>query len=341
MYCSRCGAQIASDSAFCPACGALVGAAGTAAGQVVVTRPATISLLAVLQFIAATFWFLFGLLLLAAALFSPDADSTSVLVAGLLIWGLAALQLACGLGLWRLQSYGRTIQLILGWIGLLGFPVGTVISILILLYLFKPGIKLLFSGRPQTALTPDERSQVAALAHESHVMIIITVLVVLVGGVVIVGMVAAIAIPGLLKARMSGNEAAAIATIRRMISAEVSYSTVNGGVYDKPECLASPARCLPTYSGPAFLDPTDASVVSKGGYTFEFRPGEPAGTDEIRRGRASPTSVVEFAYVATPMTPGTTGVRMFCGDSSGEVVAMTRDAATAVAGRCPPGSPLR
>ncbi len=46
--------------------------------------------------------------------------------------------------------------------------------------------------------------------------------------VAIIGIIAAIAVPGLLRARMSGNEAAAIGSLRAVNSAEVSYSAAAG-----------------------------------------------------------------------------------------------------------------
>ena len=42
--------------------------------------------------------------------------------------------------------------------------------------------------------------------------------------VAIIGIIAAIAVPGLLRARMSGNEASAIGSVRAVNTAEVSYS---------------------------------------------------------------------------------------------------------------------
>ncbi len=46
--------------------------------------------------------------------------------------------------------------------------------------------------------------------------------------VAIIGIIAAIAIPGLLRARMSGNEASAIGSLRAINSAEASYSSAAG-----------------------------------------------------------------------------------------------------------------
>src|SRR5262245_40426605 len=47
--------------------------------------------------------------------------------------------------------------------------------------------------------------------------------------VAIIGIIAAIAVPGLLRARMSGNEASAIGSVRAINSAESTYSSSCGG----------------------------------------------------------------------------------------------------------------
>src|SRR2546426_7145059 len=47
--------------------------------------------------------------------------------------------------------------------------------------------------------------------------------------VAIIGIIAAIAVPGLLRARMSGNEASAIGSLRAVNSSESTYSSSCGG----------------------------------------------------------------------------------------------------------------
>ncbi len=47
--------------------------------------------------------------------------------------------------------------------------------------------------------------------------------------VAIIGIIAAIAVPGLLRARMSGNEASAIGSLRAINSAESTYASSCGG----------------------------------------------------------------------------------------------------------------
>ncbi|KAA0005513.1 MAG: hypothetical protein FE045_05030 [Thermoplasmata archaeon] len=72
-------------------------------------------------------------------------------LAGSLLAGIGAIVLIIGLidfavayGLWNLRPWARTVAIIFAIIGLLGFPIGTIISIIILWYLFKPEIKEAF-----------------------------------------------------------------------------------------------------------------------------------------------------------------------------------------------------
>jgi hypothetical protein len=114
-------------------------------------------------------------------------------------------------------------------------------------------------------------------------------------------------------------EHAALRDIRAIQSAQAAYRTVNGGLADaKLECLVQPSSCLHGYPADAvhFLDASQAALGEKRGYRRSFRPGPPP--DEIPL-RGSATSVRSFAYLAVPVEAGETGVRGFCGDSSGNV----------------------
>ena len=117
-------------------------------------------------------------------------------------------------GLFLLKEFGRICQLIQSGLGLLAFPLGTIISALILYYLTRPGVELLFSGRPPAAMTPEERALVARDSNQGVAMVIVAIVAVF-GGIAMIGIIAAIAIPGLLRARMSGNEASAGFTLWR------------------------------------------------------------------------------------------------------------------------------
>jgi TonB family protein len=128
------------------------------------------------------------------------------------------------------------------------------------------------------------------------------------GSAAMTGAVAAMAIPSLLRARISANESAAIGDIRTIISAEAAYSSVANGAYGDLACLQEPKGCLSGYNGPEFLDASLAGASSKSGYRRAFHPGATAST---------PKTYAGYAYTATPVTQGQTGVRSFCGDASG------------------------
>ena len=143
--------------------------------------------------------------------------------------------------------------------------------------------------------------------------------------VAIIGIIAAIAIPSLLRARVSANESATIGDIRTVISGEAAYQSANGGWYDLISCLnfAPGSACIPAYptTAPTFLDSAIASLVSKSGYERTFEGG---GTPTINTAISSGSSVSSYAYTASPVTQGQTGVRGFGGDSSG-VLCFTTD----------------
>lgn len=148
-----------------------------------------------------------------------------------------------------------------------------------------------------------------------------------------IGIIAAIAIPSLLRARASANESGAIGDIRTVISAEVAYQSTSGGSFDTLECLAGPTRCLPQYpaSAPTFVGP-EMLVSPRHGYSFTFHPGAPAA----RPGQpgSSPSSVSSFAYVAVPVAWNRTGTRAFCGDSTGQLCYARGRAPGVVDGLC-------
>lgn len=130
----------------------------------------------------------------------------------------------------------------------------------------------------------------------------------------VIGMVSAIAIPSLLRARVSTNESAAIGDLRTIVSAEAAYQSANGGYYDTLECLGAPARCIPGYTGPVMLQgPLATDNGLKTGYRHTLHPGAPAP----RGSSISPSSLTAYAVVAVPISQGQTGVRAFCSDSTG------------------------
>jgi type IV pilus assembly protein PilA len=136
--------------------------------------------------------------------------------------------------------------------------------------------------------------------------------------VAIIGIIAAIAIPSLLRARVSANESATIGDTRTVISAQAAYQSSNAGFYDgKLTCLVQPSNtCIPSYptNAPTFIDSQIAAATPKSGYSRSFLPAAPPAPLPQT---ASPTSSAAYVYGATPVSIGQTGVRGFMGDSSG------------------------
>ena len=123
--------------------------------------------------------------------------------------------------------------------------------------------------------------------------------------VAIIGIISAIAIPALLRARLSANESATIGDIRTWISAEAAYHGTNAGFYDSnPVCLTKPSSCIATYSptGPNFIDSQMASLTTKSGYSRAM--GSNSGTPGNIPPGASPTTftIATTAFVLSDMT---------------------------------------
>ena len=91
--------------------------------------------------------------------------------------------------------------------------------------------------------------------------------------VAIIGIIAAIAVPGLMRARMSGNEASAIGSLRAINSGQATYasSAAQGGYATSLTVLGT--KCGTT--GDGFVSPDLGSAVSgvKSGYTIAISAG--------------------------------------------------------------------
>ena len=137
--------------------------------------------------------------------------------------------------------------------------------------------------------------------------------------VAIIGIIAAIAIPSLLRARVSANEAATVGDIRTVISAFAAYQSANGGFYDTGfTCLTAPNGCIPSYSAaaPTFLDSQLTALAPKSGYNRTFAAGAVVAP---LPNTSSPTSTGTYVYGAVPSTINQTGVRGFMGEGGGRI----------------------
>ncbi len=134
--------------------------------------------------------------------------------------------------------------------------------------------------------------------------------------VTIIAIVAAIAIPGLLRARMSANEAAAIGSMRTIVSAQQTYASTNGGFAIDLAVLAAP--CVGSSAG--FVSPDLGSTTTeKSGYGVTLGPGVGApliATDCTAAGNVVNTN---FYASAVPLSLDTSGSRAFATNAGGAV----------------------
>jgi type IV pilus assembly protein PilA len=139
--------------------------------------------------------------------------------------------------------------------------------------------------------------------------------------VAIIGIIAAIAVPGLLRARMSGNEASAIGSLRAINSSESTYSSscASNGYATTLTALA----LAPVGSTAAFISPDLAADPSiKSGYSVSAAAG--AGSVVVTLAAATcngaATSAMSTYWAgAVPVTLGSTGQRSFATDSRGTI----------------------
>jgi type IV pilus assembly protein PilA len=145
--------------------------------------------------------------------------------------------------------------------------------------------------------------------------------------IAIVVVIAAIAIPNLLRSRVAGNEASAVGSLRNIMSAEAAYKAMYGlGFSNDLATLGGPAENAQASCTTALLlDPTLAknttgNQTQKSGYRFTFTPGAqpfkpdlpvPAGCTVGKRDG--------YAIQADPIAPGRSGRRYFCADASGVI----------------------
>ena len=143
--------------------------------------------------------------------------------------------------------------------------------------------------------------------------------------VAIIGIIAAIAVPGLLRARQSGNEASAIGSVRAVLSGQANYaSTCGGGGFASTNAalaLAPPGGAQPFISP----DLATANVApGKSGYTIAVADNLNAQNRDVLAAAATcngaaTASRAMFQVNANPLVAGQTGSRFFASDHRGTI----------------------
>jgi prepilin-type N-terminal cleavage/methylation domain-containing protein len=127
--------------------------------------------------------------------------------------------------------------------------------------------------------------------------------------VAIISIIAAIAVPGLLRARMTGNETSAIASLKVTTSSQVAYSAScgNGAYAADFVILGTP----PPGSAEGFISADLGSVVApqKSGFNFTMAAG--AGSAAGPNDCNAAATITAYYATGVPQTFGTTGTRSF------------------------------
>ena len=161
--------------------------------------------------------------------------------------------------------------------------------------------------------------------------------------VAIIGIIAAIAIPGLLRARMAGNEASAIGSLRAINSSQQAFSSscANGFYADALTVLGQ----VPVAGGAPFISPdlSAADTVNKSGYNVNLQAGSDssaanaAGPDTCQ-GNAATTTVSSYFANGDPVTYGSTGSRYFWTNTLGTIYTQSSAPITDATGTAAPAS---
>ncbi len=126
--------------------------------------------------------------------------------------------------------------------------------------------------------------------------------------VAIILIIAAIAIPNLLRSRIAANQASAVGSLRTLNTSEVTYSsTYNVGFTATLSYLGPTTSTVPTSTAAGLIDSVLA-VGSKSGYSFTYSPGPTDSTGRIN----------EYAFTAVPITTST-GTNYYFTDQSGVI----------------------
>src|SRR5712691_3353882 len=133
--------------------------------------------------------------------------------------------------------------------------------------------------------------------------------------VAIILIIAAIAIPNLLRSKMAANEASAVGSLRSVNTACVTYSTTYGTGY--PAALSNLGPAATATAATADLIDSVLAAGTKSGYTFTYTAAAPDAAGNINT----------YTITAVPVNIGTTGQRQFFTNQSGVIRANATGAA--------------
>jgi type IV pilus assembly protein PilA len=134
--------------------------------------------------------------------------------------------------------------------------------------------------------------------------------------VAIIGVIAAIAVPGLTRARLAGNEVSAISALRTITSAQSSYAASCGFGFYAPSLmqLGTP----PTGSTSSFIGPDlgGSNTPAKSGYLIQMEGTAGGGSPVSCNGAAAGAGLASYKAGADPIAAG---MRFFATNTSAAI----------------------
>jgi type IV pilus assembly protein PilA len=137
--------------------------------------------------------------------------------------------------------------------------------------------------------------------------------------VAIILIIAAIAIPNLLRSRMAANEASAVGSIRTMNTAAITFNSTYGDGFP-PSLAVLGGTGAVTCQNSELLDQVLGKIPSqKSGYSFVLVPGTVVVVATSVPVGCTAGFTDGYVVTAVPQSIGTTGQRAFCSDASGVI----------------------
>ena len=160
--------------------------------------------------------------------------------------------------------------------------------------------------------------------------------------VAIIGIIAAIAVPGLLRARMSGNEASAIGSLRAINSAQSTFSSSCAQGAYSPTLAGlgtAPSGGTQAFISPDIATSTTGATIVKSGYTVDLGNG---GTAAVTVSICNGIAAVNAGYtaIADPVSTST-GTRYFGTDNRGTIFQHTATLGPVTGALSTAGTPIQ
>lgn len=137
--------------------------------------------------------------------------------------------------------------------------------------------------------------------------------------IAIIMIIAAIAIPSLLRSRMAANEAAAAETLRTITTASVVYSSTWGNGFPPSfAAMGGPSTSAATCDAAILVDQVISTTPNEqSGYIFAYTGQD--GNISVPPSNCGAPGFNGYYATATPITVGATGTRSFCSDTPGVI----------------------